>query len=72
MKKPFCLRCNKPFVPFDTPMGSARFCRCCQQKNVFDLLDLPTPPLLLDKLTRHPTLTDAEWSRKIRNAKGQR
>ena len=66
MKRPRCLRCGNPFVPFETPMGQARHCRTCAARNIYDFLELPTPPLLLDKHTKIPALTNEEWDSKIR------
>lgn len=41
-------------------------CETCQCKNLFDGLDMPTPPSLLDKHTKHPTLSDREWRKKLK------
>jgi hypothetical protein len=63
-----CRRCGKLFTPKPTKLKTipmTRCCETCQYKNLFDGLDLPTPPDLLDRHTKHPTLTDAEWRRKL-------
>lgn len=63
-----CKRCGKPFQPKPTKLRITKMttcCETCQCKNLFDGLDLPTPPGLLDRHTKHPTLTDAEWRKKL-------
>lgn len=65
-----CARCGKPFQPKPTKLKKipmTRCCETCQCKNFFDGLDLPTPPSLIDRHTKHPTLSDAEWRKKLRN-----
>jgi hypothetical protein len=64
-----CKRCGKDFHPKPTrlltkPMTEC--CETCQCRNLFDGLDMPTPPELLDRYTKLPALTDAEWRRKLR------
>ena len=63
-----CQRCGKPFQPKPTKLKTipmTRCCETCQCKNLFDGLDMPTPPSLLDRHTKHPTLTDEEWRREL-------
>lgn len=63
-----CKRCGKHFQPKPTKLLVTKMttrCETCQCKNLFDGLDMPTPPSLLDKHTKHPTLTDAEWRKKL-------
>ena len=63
-----CKRCGKSFRPKPTKLRITKMttcCETCQCKNLFDGLDLPTPPGLLDRHTKHPTLTDAEWRKKL-------
>jgi len=58
-----CTRCNKPYSP-RWLAGLNKFSNCCDPcglRNIFDALDLPTPPEMLDKHTKIPTLTKAEF-----------
>lgn len=74
-----CLRCGKPFDPEAVkrelkgfgrgPGFEPRFCVTCMVRNMTDALDLPTPPRLLDKFSKHPTLSDREFDRKIKEEK---
>lgn len=66
MKKAVCKRCEKEFLP-KTLFGKAMSvcCPSCMVRNLSDFLDLPTPPELLDKHTKIPTLTREEFHRKI-------
>lgn len=67
-----CARCNKPFVPKPTmaealreKFTEARVCEECLVRSWADCLDLPTPPDLLDRYTKHPTLTRREFQNEI-------
>ncbi len=62
-----CKRCEKPFVPkwVVSLRMWATCCGDCMMRNFFDRCDLPTPPGLLDRFTKLPTLTDMEWREKI-------
>jgi hypothetical protein len=42
-----------------------RHCVVCQARNLFDGLDLPTPPELLDKYTKHPTLSQRQYQEEL-------
>lgn len=63
-----CKRCGKPFKP-ELFLGKPQTC-CypCMFRNLSDGLDMPTPPALLDKFTKHPTLSDAEYQKKLNDA----
>lgn len=64
-----CPRCGKPFVPERTKLKTlpwTRHCKVCRVRNMFDGMDLPTPPDLLDEYTKNPTLTGEEWRTKLR------
>lgn len=65
MKKCVCKRCGALFQPRLTTLGMTKCCPDCACRNLLDGLDLPTPPILLDRHTKHPTLTDAEWRREL-------
>lgn len=59
-----CKRCNVEFTPRPTrlkfrPMTD--HCNTCMARNILDGLDLPTPPELLDRFTKHPALTNKEF-----------
>jgi hypothetical protein len=62
-----CLRCGKPFYPrwLDGLNKWNSCCRQCGMRNLLDGLDMPTPPIMLDAKTKHPTLTDAEFDQKL-------
>lgn len=68
-----CARCQKPFIPewCDAPAMWGRCCETCTARNLFDGLDLPTPPELLDRFTILPTLTRDEYRRLIGAAPAQ-
>lgn len=68
MKKKTCKRCGKLFTPERTRLRKMPFTRCCDTckvRNLTDGLGLPTPPELLDRYTRVPTLTEEEYRRKL-------
>lgn len=68
-----CRRCGQPFTPKPTKLKTIPMTRCCETcacRNLLDGLDLPTPPSLLDRQTKHPTFTDAEWLRKSESQDG--
>jgi DNA-directed RNA polymerase subunit RPC12/RpoP len=71
MKTAACKRCGKQFQPERRKLlkTMSMCCRACEFKNFFDGLDLPTPPNLLDRHTKHPTLTQAEWYDKFKEVK---
>jgi len=58
-----CNRCEKPFEPvWNNRIGFwSRCCRDCGNRNLYDMLELKTPPALLDKHTVSPALTDDEF-----------
>lgn len=63
-----CPRCGGPFVPKPTNVKVVpitRFCDDCQVRNLFDGFDLPTPPELLDRHTKHPTLSEREFKARM-------
>lgn len=65
-----CKRCGDNFDPEDGLMGKSpliepRHCKTCQTRNLLDGLDLPTPPELLDKHSKHPTLSDRQFQNEI-------
>src|ERR1035437_2530437 len=63
-----CKRCGKPFEPKPIRLKTKTMTECCetcQCRNFFDGLDMPTPPALLDRYTKLPTLTDKEWHKKL-------
>lgn len=63
-----CRRCGEPFTPEPTGLKNMPLTRCCDPcklRNLHDGLDLPTPPDLLDKHTKHPTLTKEEFYRRL-------
>ncbi len=70
--KSLCRRCGKPFRPKPTNLKITKMtthCINCQCRNLFDAFDLPTPPELLDKYTKHPTLTETEYRQKLKEDK---
>jgi len=63
-----CIRCGKPFKPEPTGLQITKMSTCCDEckfRNLMDGLDLPTPPEMLDRHTKLPTLTDEEYRRKL-------
>lgn len=61
-----CPRCGKPFEPSaKAAFPESPCCPICQVRNIYDSLDLPTPPHLLDQHTRLPTLTDEEYRKQL-------
>ena len=59
-----CKRCGKIFQPKQTKLRTHKMTTCCEAcefRNILDGLDLPTPPSMVDRHTKNPTLTDAEW-----------
>ncbi len=70
-----CLRCGKDFDPDAIKLSikgfkrEPRFCETCMFRNLTDGLDMPTPPELLDKHSKHPTLTDREYQDKLNAVK---
>lgn len=60
-----CKRCGKWFFPELRSLGSGVCCDQCCVRNLFDGLGLPTPPELLDQHTKYPTLTQAEYQKKL-------
>lgn len=63
-----CKRCGKLFVP--TLRFGKRLSTCCDNcsfRNLMDGLGMPTPPELLDKHTKVPTLSDEEYRRKLKD-----
>ena len=63
-----CPRCGKPFNPRPTELkviGLTRFCEECMCRNLMDGLGLPTPPEMLDKYSKYPTLTRREFNKKL-------
>lgn len=62
-----CPRCHRPFKPVwqEAIKIWSRFCEDCQIKNLFDWLELPTPPDMLDQHTKRPCLTKEEFRRKL-------
>lgn len=67
-----CKRCGKLFEPKPTKLKSIPLTTCCGNcavRNLFDALDLPTPPELLDKYTKIPTLTEGEFYRRLDEVK---
>lgn len=63
-----CARCGQPFVPKPTELKTipmTRMCEDCLVRNLFDALDMPTPPELLDRHSKIPTLSDREYRRKL-------
>ena len=63
-----CKRCGKPFEPepLDIPTWPmTTCCDTCRMRNLFDGLDLPTPPDLLDIHTKWPTLSQDEFQTKL-------
>ena len=62
-----CKRCGATFEPefIKSLKKFHSFCPTCRTRNLFDGLGLPTPPILLDRHTKRPTLTKAEFSKEI-------
>ena len=75
MKTKECMRCGQLFDPEETKRAlkiltrEPRFCETCMVRNLTDGLDLPMPPELLDKHSKHPTLTDREYREKLNAVK---
>lgn len=70
MSEEICKRCGALFDPKKgiagpNPLIKPRHCTTCQTRNLIDGLDMPTPPALLDKFTRHPTLTERQFQKAI-------
>jgi hypothetical protein len=63
-KQKTCPRCGKPFLP-DPESLTNKFCVACQFRNLTDGLDMPMPPEMLDKHTKHPTLSQREYRQKL-------
>jgi hypothetical protein len=67
-----CKRCEKPFTPRPIHLGGTkrmtRMCEDCQFRNLMDGLGLPTPPCLLDRHTKVPTLSEREYNQTISDA----
>lgn len=65
-----CKRCHRTFMP-KWIEGLAIWQHCCETcgaRNLFDAMDLPTPPELIDCHSLRPTLTDGEFKRKLRES----
>lgn len=65
-----CKRCGNPFTPRPTRLKAMLMTRCCETccvRNLFDVLDLPTPPELLDRHTKHPTLSQVEFHKNLKD-----
>ncbi len=63
-----CARCGKPFKPEPTGLKVTKWSTCCDEckcRNLLDNLGLPTPPVMLDKHSKLPTLTREEFRRKL-------
>jgi len=65
-----CKRCGKLFDPNKgitgpNPLIEPRHCSICQTRNLLDGLDMPTPPDLLDKHSRHPTLSERHFQKAL-------
>ncbi len=71
-----CVRCGKEFDPSSKKTAALLFgdkgsvskptcCAMCQLRNLYDGLEFPTPPALLDYWTKNPCLTDAEYKEKV-------
>lgn len=63
-----CKRCGGTFIPEAQRKRPQLFCWPCMFRNLTDGLDLPMPPEMLDRYTKHPTLTAAEYQRAINKA----
>lgn len=63
-----CQRCGQPFEAdwLDTLKKWANCCDTCKFRNFSDALGFPTPPDMLDQHTKHPTLTQEEYERKLK------
>lgn len=63
-----CKRCGATYPPFylDGIKTWCSFCSTCMMRNLHDGLGMPTPPELLDRHTKKPTLTNEEYWRKMR------
>ena len=68
-----CNRCGNRFDPAKNPLKlkikEVTHCTTCMCRNLFDALNLPTPPELLDKHSKLPTLTDREFRKSLHNKK---
>ncbi len=62
-----CKRCGKSFEPryLDALKTMSTHCDTCGVRNIFDGLGFHTPPCLLDKHTKKPTLTESEFRIKL-------
>ena len=63
-----CRRCGRSFTPKPTGLQKqpmSRMCDTCKVRNLLDLLDLPTPPELLDPHSKNPTLTEDEFCKEL-------
>lgn len=68
-----CKRCGQPFQPQPTKLKTIKYTRCCDTckvRNLFDGLDMPTPPEFLDKYTKHPTLSEREFKIELNKVEG--
>lgn len=74
MKRKRCKRCGQLFKPKRLPVKTIPWSTCCDVcglRNLFDGLGMPTPPELLDPHTKIPSLTKAEYVKKLENLKPQ-
>lgn len=68
MKRKRCKRCGQLFKPKRLPLKHrpwSTHCDVCGVRNLFDALNLPTPPELLDIHTKIPSLSKAEYIKKL-------
>lgn len=63
-----CKRCHNSFTPYwiDCIDKWSTHCDQCQVRNIFDGLNMMTPPDLIDQHSKKPALTDAEFKRSLR------
>lgn len=67
-KTKLCKRCGSEFMPEWIALFKryAEMCETCKVRNIFDGLDMKTPPELLDRHTKHPALTDSEFKESLK------
>jgi hypothetical protein len=66
-----CKRCGEPFEPrlLERLQKMSTHCGVCEARNLFDGLDLPTPPRFLDRHTKRPTLSEREFQAELQKDK---
>ena len=69
MEKKRCKRCGVEFESkfLDVIKKWSTCCELCSVRNFMDNTGLPTPPAMLDRFSKGPTLSQEEYQREIEN-----